>query len=211
MKEFDMRERRSAIFLLGMMGVLSALYIFIVPEVLIIRVFRKFVPIMWLVFVVLFCLSLALYRKDREALAKENPDNVLNINTPITSLSGVYKNMLSWINILNVFTVICIAIAIVGYFYQYKNSAVFEYYPLVMTVLCVVLDVAVTIVFTREGRATKYDKDVIKLVKETEQWEKKLESDSELIAVDEEETEDNSEISADTVPDMDFGYISIDE
>lgn len=207
MKEFDMRERKSAIFLMGILGLLVILYTFLVPEVLIIRVFRKFIPAMWVLIVIFFIVSQILFQRDRMALLQAHPEKKINPNTPITTITGVYRNVLAMINLLSVLSAICVAITIVGYFVQYNNTAVFEYYPIIMTALCTCLEVACVIVFTREGRATKYDKEVINLVKETENWEGALIKAD----VEEEDTTDGVTESLVLDLDLDLGVISIDE
>lgn len=204
-----MRERKSAIILMGIMGLLVALYMFIVPEVLIIRVFRKFIPAMWVLIVIFFVVSQILFQRDRMALLQMRPERVINPNTPITTITGVYRNVLSLIHVLSILTSVCVAITIAGYFYQYDNPTVFEYYPLVMTALCVFIEVTCVIIFTREGRATKYDRDIINYVKSAENWEGTKTPEG-MIVTDIDEEDVSEDIQKDSL-DLDFGFISIDD
>lgn len=171
MKEFDVRERKAAILTMILIGVLTLLYELLVPTVLLIRVFKYFVPVLWGLIVLFFYVSQLFFAKDRIVLSQQDPDFAKKSYTPVTSLNGTYKNMLSFITFMNIVTGISIVVTLVGYFYQYKNSALYEYYPIVVTTLAVTIEVFCIVIFTREGKASKYDKEVIKVVESVENWD----------------------------------------
>lgn len=166
-----MRERKSAIVTMLLLGIFAALYEVLVPTVMVIRVFKLFVPISWVLVVLFFIVSQILFAKDRIALANADPQYATCSCSPITTLNGTYKNMLSLINLLNVMSFISIALTVFGYYYQYKNTKLYEYYPIIVTTLVVTLEILCVFVFTREGKASSYDEAVIKVVQTSENWE----------------------------------------
>lgn len=195
MKEFDVRERKSAILTMVLLGVFAALYEFLVPTVMIIRVFKLFVPVVWVLIVLFFIVSQFFFAKDRIALAEADPQFATHAYSPITTLNGTYRNMLSLINLMNVISFLSILLTLGGYYYQYRNTKLYEYYPIIVTTVIITLEILCVFVFTREGKASSYDEAVLRVVEKSENWD--AVASKEVLAEKKDEVEDLEVLSDD--------------
>lgn len=178
MKEFGKKERKLAILGLLLTGVLIVLYEFLVPTALMIRVFKAVLPAVLALLTVFFVVSVHMYSKDKQALAASKGIKPSALDFPLSLKNGVYRDMSTGIMVLDVLSVIFILLTIGGYYYQYKNTDLYKYYPLIVTVMIFVLEVGILIMYTMEGKVKDNSEYYNKLVEAQIEKDKQAEANA---------------------------------
>lgn len=183
MKEFSRKERKLALLGLFLLGVEIILYEFLVPTALMIRVFKAVLPVVFVLLGLFFVISLSMYAKDKRVLAESKQLSVSALDFPVTLKNGIYRDMSKAILVLDTLSLLFILLTVGGYFYQYKNTALYKYYPLIVTGIIVFLEVYVLIVYTMEGKEKDNSEYYNKLVNAQVEKDKAAEADA-LKAID---------------------------